>query len=63
MNILKDRRGYSMTFWAVFIAFILVPIMALSIEAGALFLRKGGGSKGGGCCCPSGRGGDQPAGV
>ena len=40
MNILKDRRGYSMTFWAVFIAFILVPIMALSIELGRYFFAK-----------------------
>ena len=40
MNILRDRRGYSMTFWAVFIAFILVPIMALSIELGRYFYAK-----------------------
>ena len=40
MNILTDRRGYSMTFWAVFIAFILVPIMALSIELGRYFYAK-----------------------
>ena len=40
MNILKDRRGYSMTFWAVFIAFILVPVMALSIELGRYFYAK-----------------------
>ena len=40
MNILKDQRGYSMTFWAVFIAFILVPVMALSIELGRYFYAK-----------------------
>ena len=32
--------GYSMTFWAVFIAFILVPTMALSIELGRYFFAK-----------------------
>jgi Flp pilus assembly protein TadG len=40
MHILKDSRGYSMTFWAVFIAFILIPIMALSIELGRYFFAK-----------------------
>jgi hypothetical protein len=37
MNILKDRRGYSMTFWAVFFGFIMIPIMALSNELGRYF--------------------------
>ena len=37
MKILKDRYGYSMTFWAVFFGFILIPIMALSIELGRYF--------------------------
>ncbi len=32
-----DRRGYSMTFWAVFFGFILIPILALSIELGRYF--------------------------
>ena len=37
MNILKDRRGYSMTFWTVFFGFIMIPIMALGIELGRYF--------------------------
>jgi Flp pilus assembly protein TadG len=37
MKILKDRRGYSMTFWTVFFGFILIPIMALGIELGRYF--------------------------
>ena len=37
MKILKDRRGYSMTFWAVFFGFIMIPIMALGIELGRYF--------------------------
>ena len=32
-----DNRGYSMTFWAVFIGFVLVPTMALAIELGRYF--------------------------
>jgi Flp pilus assembly protein TadG len=37
MNLLNDRRGYSLTFWTIFFAFILIPIMALSIELGRYF--------------------------
>jgi Flp pilus assembly protein TadG len=37
MNLIKDRRGYSLTFWKVFFGFILVPIMALSIELGRYY--------------------------
>jgi Flp pilus assembly protein TadG len=37
MNLLKDRRGYSLTFWTIFFGFILIPIMALSIELGRYF--------------------------
>ena len=37
MKILKDRRGYSMTFWTVFFGFIMIPIMALGIEVGRYF--------------------------
>lgn len=37
MKILKDRRGYSMTFWAVFFGFVMIPIMALGIELGRYF--------------------------
>ncbi len=37
MKILNDRRGYSMTFWAVFFGFVMIPIMALGIELGRYF--------------------------
>ncbi|MDD5367551.1 MAG: pilus assembly protein TadG-related protein [Anaerolineaceae bacterium] len=37
MKILKDRCGYSMTFWAVFFGFVMIPIMALGIELGRYF--------------------------
>ena len=37
MNLLKDRRGYSLTFWTIFFGFILIPILALSIEVGRYF--------------------------
>jgi Flp pilus assembly protein TadG len=37
MNLIRDRRGYSMTFWTIFFGFILIPIMALSIELGRYF--------------------------
>ena len=37
MKILKDRRGYSMTFWTVFFGFVMIPIMALGIELGRYF--------------------------
>ena len=31
---LKDRRAYSMTFWAIFIGVVFVPLMALTFEVG-----------------------------
>jgi len=37
MNLIKDRRGYSLTFWTIFFGFILIPIMALSIELGRYY--------------------------
>ncbi len=37
MKFLKDRRGYSMTFWAVFFGFVMIPIMAFGIELGRYF--------------------------
>ena len=37
MKISKDNRAYSLTFWTVFFGFILVPILALSIELGRYF--------------------------
>jgi uncharacterized membrane protein len=33
----RDHHGYSMTFWAVFIGLVLVPIFALTIELGRYF--------------------------
>lgn len=36
-RLLHDRRGYTMTFWAVFIGFVLVPTFALAIELGRYF--------------------------
>ena len=37
MNLLKDRHGYSLTFWTIFFGFILIPILAMSIELGRYF--------------------------
>ena len=37
MKILNDRRGYSLTFWTGFFGFILIPILALSIELGRYY--------------------------
>jgi Flp pilus assembly protein TadG len=33
----RDQGGYSMTFWAVFIGFVLIPSLALAIELGRYF--------------------------
>ena len=33
----RDRRGYAMTFWAVFIGLVMVPALALAIELGRYF--------------------------
>ena len=33
----RDRRGYSMTFWAVFIELVLIPTLSLAIELGRYF--------------------------
>ncbi|HEX7433329.1 MAG TPA: pilus assembly protein TadG-related protein [Anaerolineaceae bacterium] len=33
----RDRRGYSMTFWAVFIGLVLIPALSLAIELGRYF--------------------------
>ncbi|MAT45450.1 MAG: hypothetical protein CL609_24240 [Anaerolineaceae bacterium] len=35
--LLRDRRAYSMTFWAMFIGLVMVPTLALSIELGRYF--------------------------
>jgi Flp pilus assembly protein TadG len=37
LKLIQDRRGYSLTFWTVFFGFILIPILALSIELGRYF--------------------------
>jgi Flp pilus assembly protein TadG len=34
---IRDRRAYSLTFWAVFIGFVMIPIMAMTIELGRYF--------------------------
>ena len=36
-SILSDRRAYSLTFWAVFIGFVMMPTMAMTIELGRYF--------------------------
>jgi len=36
--LLRDRRGYSMTFWAVFIGLVMIPALALAIELGRYFM-------------------------
>ncbi len=33
----RDQRAYTMTFWAVFIGFVMVPALALAIELGRYF--------------------------
>lgn len=33
----RDRRGYAMTFWAMFIGFVMIPSLALAIELGRYF--------------------------
>lgn len=35
--LLRDRRGYSMTFWAIFIGLVLIPALSLAIELGRYF--------------------------
>ena len=36
-KLLHDRRGYSMTFWVVFIGLVLIPALAFAIELGRYF--------------------------
>lgn len=33
----RNQRAYAMTFWAVFIGFVMVPALALAIELGRYF--------------------------
>lgn len=40
VRLLRSKRAYSMTFWAVFIGFIMVPLMALSIEVGRFYIAR-----------------------
>ncbi len=35
--LLRDRRGYALTFWAVFIGLVLIPALAFSVELGRYF--------------------------
>ena len=34
---IREKKAYSMTFWAVFIGFILIPALAMAIELGRYF--------------------------
>lgn len=40
MRLANDKQAYSMTFWTVFFGFVLIPIMALSIEVGRYYYAK-----------------------
>ena len=42
-TLLRDRHAYSMTFWAVFIGFVIFPLMALSIEVARYWFARGVG--------------------
>ena len=33
----KDRRGYALTFWAVFIGLVLIPALSFAVELGRYF--------------------------
>jgi len=60
MNILNDRRGYSMTFWTVFFGFVMIPIMALGIELGRYFYARAEIAKAADAAALAAAGGDQP---
>ena len=34
---IREKRAYSMTFWAVFMGFVLIPALAMAIELGRYF--------------------------
>jgi Flp pilus assembly protein TadG len=34
---IREKRAYSMTFWAVFFGFVLIPALAMAIELGRYF--------------------------
>ena len=33
----RDHQAYAMTFWAVFIGFVIIPALAMAIELGRYF--------------------------
>ncbi|MHB0923711.1 MAG: hypothetical protein ACYC3H_07090 [Bellilinea sp.] len=37
--LLRDRRGYSMTFWAVFIGLVMIPALVLQLKCAAISMR------------------------
>lgn len=39
-RMMQDHRAYSMTFWAVFFAFVVIPMMALSMEIGRFWIAR-----------------------
>ncbi len=39
-RMIRDTRAYSMTFWAVFFAFVIIPMMALSMEIGRFWIAR-----------------------
>ena len=41
LKMLKDRRAYSSTFWAMFIGAIFIPMMALTFDIGRYLYAKG----------------------
>lgn len=40
-TLLLEKRAYSMTFWAIFIGIVIVPMMALSIEVARYWFARG----------------------
>jgi hypothetical protein len=63
MNLIKDRRGYSLTFLDDLLRIHPDPDPGAEHRAGALLLRPGGDRQGCRCGCAGGCCGDQPAGV
>ncbi len=39
-RLVRDKRGYSMTFWAVYIGAVIVPLIALSTGLGRIFFTR-----------------------
>lgn len=40
-RVIQDERGYAMSFWAVFLATVLVPLIVLAWDVGRLFYARG----------------------